>query len=36
MVAGHAAGGDVLMAHYVDKRQIVVGLLEDLPQPVIT
>jgi integrase len=32
-VAGHAAGNDILQGHYVDHRQIVVELLEQVPQP---
>ena len=33
LVAGHAAGGDMLAGHYVDKKQVVSELLEQLPQP---
>ncbi len=33
IVAGHAAGNDVLMGHYVDRKGIVADLLEQVPQP---
>ena len=32
-VAGHAAGKDILQKHYVDHRQVVTELLEQVPQP---
>lgn len=33
LVAGHAAGGDMLRGHYVDKKRVVSELLEQVPQP---
>jgi len=33
LVAGHVAGGDMLAGHYVDRKQVVSELLEQLPQP---
>lgn len=33
LVAGHAAGGDMLRGHYVDKKRVVAELLEQVPQP---
>jgi integrase len=33
MVAGHAAGGDMLHGHYASKRSIIPELLEQVPQP---
>lgn len=33
LVAGHSAGNDMLRGHYVDRKQVVSELLEQVPQP---
>jgi integrase len=35
LVAGHAAGGDMLRGHYVDIKKVIPELLEQVPQPIV-
>ena len=36
IVAGHAAGSDMLQGHYVNKEKVVPPMLERVPQPIIS